>query len=605
MKKKRRFSFMMVLVLILSLTLGVVPASAHPDDMEGPPAKYKIVGKDGTIQGKLSQTTPVLYYQFTIKGTNQVELSKDISSPATVKTRVFDSKGKIVDMRDLRTEPREGYTKNRCYYYLIGGTYYLEVTSSEGSYGKFSLHMNATPVFDTYTETPKKYNDFPECADPVIMNRPYFGTICSDEPGRDVNKGYVDCYTFNVYYDNCPIQFLFSTNMINVAFAVYPTKEGVTIPDNTNSLGIGDYTYSGQVSQRYRYTLDRGEYEFVVWTIGAFGEYFFLFNEQQDTETVELAPMYLAPDGRKSAFNSKEMYQLGNPIVSWEVADVQGGKVAHVDPSERIFADKPGMTVVTGRGYRTKDNAAVRYQRDVIVEYTDVVHASTPSKNPYYYDAVYWATNEGIAAGYADKNGVYQTFGPQKECTRAQIVTFLWRLAGCPEPRSVGNTIGSSCYDHTLIVAGTRTYGNGGASGTVSFSDVKDPSAYYYKAVHWAAENGITGGYSDGTFRPQNVCTRAQIVTFLWRMAGCPEPYQSGNVSHPIGSSSGSGLSVGSGFSDNTDTSAYYYKAVLWASSNGITGGYSDGTFRPLNQCSRAQCVTFLYRFEEKFGPKG
>lgn len=182
----------------------------------------------------------------------------------------------------------------------------------------------------------------------------------------------------------------------------------------------------------------------------------------------------------------------------------------------------------------------------VVVEYRDV--PQVPGSKPYYYDAVYWATDEGIAAGYKDENGVFSLFGPNNTCTRAQMVTFLWRMAGCPE-------------------AETET----------TFPDVKKGS-YYYKAVSWAKEAGITGGYSDGTFRPQNDCTRAQAVTFLYRMAGCPKVTGSGQ------------------FSDVKENS-YYHDAVIWAEKSKITGGYSDGTFRPSGKCTRAQMVTFLYRY--------
>jgi len=187
---------------------------------------------------------------------------------------------------------------------------------------------------------------------------------------------------------------------------------------------------------------------------------------------------------------------------------------------------------------------------EAIVEFTDVQHG----KNLYYYDPVYWAVDNGITAGVKDRNGLYSLFAPQNDCTRAQIVAFLWRLQGCPEPKTI-----------------------------TDFTDVSS-SDYYFKAVCWAQENGIVGGYSDGTFRAKNVCNRGQIVTFLYRMNGCPKPE-----------------STSSPFTDVQNPKDYYYKAVLWAAESGITGGYSDNTFRPGNTCSRGQTVTFLYRYDKLF----
>lgn len=161
--------------------------------------------------------------------------------------------------------------------------------------------------------------------------------------------------------------------------------------------------------------------------------------------------------------------------------------------------------------------------------------------NAYYADAVAWAVANGITGGTAEN-----TFSPNAPCTRAQVVTFLWRAMGSPEPRSAG-----------------------------TFTDV-NASSYYAKAVRWALENGITSGTSATTFDPNAVCTRAQVVTFLMRALD--------------------GRSYGSaGFAD-VAASSYYADAVAWAVANGITDGTGATTFSPDTQCNRAQIVTFLYR---------
>lgn len=168
-------------------------------------------------------------------------------------------------------------------------------------------------------------------------------------------------------------------------------------------------------------------------------------------------------------------------------------------------------------------------------------------ENSYYEEAVYWAVENKITNGTSDT-----TFNPYDTCTRAQMVTFLWRAAGSPEPET------SIC----------------------PFQDVaKD--VYYYKAVLWAVENNITCGITDTTFAPDNVATRAQNVTFLWRVNNSPVEEQK----NP--------------FTDISEED-YYYDSVLWAAANGITNGTSDTTFAPNDSCQRCQCVTFLYRLYEK-----
>ena len=176
-----------------------------------------------------------------------------------------------------------------------------------------------------------------------------------------------------------------------------------------------------------------------------------------------------------------------------------------------------------------------------------------PNKNPftdvsqgkYYYDPVLWAVSHDpqITDGTSET-----TFSPDAVCTRGQVVTFLWRAAGCAEPRSTRDP----------------------------FADVQE-SDYFYKAVLWAVENGITDGTSATAFSPNEPCTRAHVVTFLWRAEHQPNPGRS----NPF-------RDVASG--------QYYYHAVLWAVSHGITDGTSESTFGPAESCTRGQIVTFLYR---------
>ena len=176
------------------------------------------------------------------------------------------------------------------------------------------------------------------------------------------------------------------------------------------------------------------------------------------------------------------------------------------------------------------------------VKEVEISPFSDVSTSAYYYEAVKWAQEKGITGGIG--NGL---FGPNQPCTRAQIVTFLWRAAGSSEPKSMS-----------------------------SFSDVSADS-YYAKAVAWAVENGITTGTGDDKFSPDATCTREQAVAFLYRASGSPA------------------VSGGSAFSD-VAANAYYADAVAWAEKNGVTGGIGGGLFGSGNTCTRAQIVTFLYR---------
>ncbi len=161
----------------------------------------------------------------------------------------------------------------------------------------------------------------------------------------------------------------------------------------------------------------------------------------------------------------------------------------------------------------------------------------------YCHDAVLWAAAGGITGGTDETH-----FSPNAPCTRAQAVTFLWRAAGSPAPEA----------------------------GAPAFADVPD-DAYYRDAVLWAAANGVTGGTDAAHFSPNAPCTRAQIVTLLWRADSAPN----GAAANP--------------FTD-VPNDAYYAAPVLWAVANGVTTGTGADVFSPDAPCTRGQIVTFLYR---------
>ena len=225
-----------------------------------------------------------------------------------------------------------------------------------------------------------------------------------------------------------------------------------------------------------------------------------------------------------------------------------------VDPDKGYVLDT--LTVLDGKDKEiklTEKNGKYTFTMPASkVTVEAMFKASAPTgKNPfidvpagsYYEDAVIWAVEKGITSGTSAV-----TFDPNGNCTRAQAVTFLWRAAGSPAPKTK----------------------------VMPFTDVPSGS-YYYDAVLWAMEQGITKGTSDTAFSPNASCTRAQIVTFLWRANGSPA------------------VSGNSAFTD-VASDAYYAAAVAWAEKNGVTGGIGNGLFGSGNNCTRAQIVTFLYR---------
>ena len=228
----------------------------------------------------------------------------------------------------------------------------------------------------------------------------------------------------------------------------------------------------------------------------------------------------------------------------------KGDKVTiTVKPERHYEVDEVIVRDSKGKQLAIKDNGDGTYTFEmpadkVTVEptFTWVNPFADVANSAYYVDAVEWMLKREVTQGTTET-----TFSPNLNCTRAQIVTFLWRAAGSPAPK-----------------------------GTVSFADVSAGS-YYAKAVAWAIENGITGGTGDGLFSPDAACTRAQSAAFLYRAAGSPA------------------VNGSAGFSD-VAADAYYAQAVAWAKEHGITDGIGGGLFGSANDCTRAQIAAFLWR---------
>ena len=222
----------------------------------------------------------------------------------------------------------------------------------------------------------------------------------------------------------------------------------------------------------------------------------------------------------------------GYVLETLTVVDQNGSKIKLTDKGDGKYTFTMPSGKVEVKAAFMEDNSVLNFFYDV-------------PNDAYYYEAVKWAVDKGITSGVGDN-----LFGAEQTCTRGQIVTFLWRAAGSPEPKSAS-----------------------------SFTDVSADS-YYAKAVAWAVENGITTGTGADQFSPDAVCTRAQAVTFLARALN--------------------GKAAGGAEFTYVPADSYFANAVAWALSNGVTGGIGDGLFGADNDCTRAQIVTFLFRAYNK-----
>ena len=260
--------------------------------------------------------------------------------------------------------------------------------------------------------------------------------------------------------------------------------------------------------------------------------------------------------GTANPFYGTQWWYMEDPSYNVTVTS-EGNGTATADYATATPGTEVTLTATPDSGYRLKEWQVV--SGDVTIEdgkFTmpegDVeIKAVFALKHPftdvpegaYYEDAVIWAVDNGVTNGTSAT-----TFEPNNTCTRAQIVAFLWRAAGRPAPKST----------------------------EMPFTDVKK-GCYYYNAVLWAVENGITKGTTETTFSPNETCNRAQAVTLLWRSQGSPE------------------VEFENPFTD-VPANRYYSDAVLWAVKEGVTLGTTETTFSPYKNCNRAQIVTLLWR---------
>ena len=469
----------------------------------------------GGIAGGVSSDTPVFENNYFVKTENV---------PACFK---YKDAGTAKTLDDMKTED-----------------FFNEITAAGGNY---RINPNGTPLLPA-----------PKYAVSFVVTPAELANVAIKVNGQEVTTNPVDLeagtYTVEVSADNCEV---FKSNItITADTATHTQTIAMTyLPADYTKVDAAIAKANALNKDNY---MDFSGVEAAVKAV---------VRDKNITEQSEVDAMAKAIEDAINALVRKSSGgDDSDPTYAIEVGkDIRNGTVTAnrryaergdtvtitVKPDDGFKLDDLTVTDKNGKELKLTDKGNGKYtftmpasKVEINATFAKEIETSPfsdVSTSAYYYEAVKWAQEKGITGGIG--NGL---FGPNQPCARAQIVTFLWRAAGSPEPKSMS-----------------------------SFSDVSADS-YYAKAVAWAVENGITTGTGDGKFSPDATCTRAQSVTFLFRAIGKL-------------------VDSKAEFSDVL-TDSYYANAVAWAVENGVTNGIGDGLFGPNNSCTRAQIVTFLFR---------
>ena len=529
------------MLLALCLTLTLVPLafavsdSGSNDSLES----AQPVSLGDSISGEISPKGDVDFYSFQLTQSGKVTLDMK-AYMEYYSLLLYNSSGERIwyDDHNQWTES-VGFRNDTYHLFLESGTYYLQVKGSYWNDGdsNYPGTYEIKTAFDPANATEAEPNNSIDQANPVTLGEPIRGVIAqngdydwfqfaqtaSNVLSIDVTA-YMEYYSLLIYNASGSLIWYDDHNQWTESSGYRTDAYQVDLEPGTYYLQVkGSYWKDGDSSYPGTYTLTLHAGEAAVPVTGV---------------TLNKTSLTLAEGEQAALTASVQPSNATNAAVTWRSSNT---KVATVSSKGAVTAVAPGSATITV----TTEDGNYTAKCTVTVQDTTV-----PSQNPfwdvsssaYYYDAVLWAVEEEITSGTSDT-----TFSPNASCTRAQAVTFLWRAAGSPVPDSRKNP----------------------------FRDVSS-NAYYYDAVLWAVENGITSGTSANTFSPNGTVTRAQTVTFLYRAAGSP-------------------AASGSSFTD-VPSNAYYAAAVRWAVSHNITSGTSSSTFSPNGFCTRGQIVTFLYR---------
>ena len=451
---------------------------------------------------------------------------------------------------------------------------YLEVNVKSAVAGKLTLEISAKYNVVATTSNPATIDSAKtvtlKSGVPLSINKPIELTIALPTGFAEANssiyvqhKGYeytatVDAYGKTATFIN---PHGFSTFTVTSTASAIAEVDGTSYTDLQKAVDavanngtitlLNDTSASAVVSRAVKFTLDKNSKSFTGAITAGSG-----YNLSVDGGVYTFTVRSSSGSSSGSSSSSRRYdvsapsVKHGDVTVSPKSASKGDTVTITVKPDSGYELDTLTVKDASGSKIKVKDKGDGKFtftmpasKVTVSAEFAEIetLDFADVSTDAYYYEAVKWAAKKGITGGTGDG-----TFNPNGACTRAHIVTFLWRAVGSPAPKS-----------------------------TVSFADVPTDS-YYAKAVAWAVENGITLGTGDGTFSPNATCTRAQSVTFLYRALGTAP-------------------TTVNGFTDVT-ADAFYADAVAWAVESGVTNGTSASTFSPNNGCTRAQIVTFLYR---------
>ena len=429
------------------------------------------------------------------------------------------------------------------YYEMIMGDEDVNIGVAYKKTGPLYVNALAGPEHSTITWTPQKPYFLDTVTVTIIPDPGYrlVRAVASSHAGDFIteltpiggNK-----YTFPMHAGSVELYVTFEAILNNVTVKAGP---GGTAKANVTQAKVGDtVTVTCTPDQNYRVYSVTG-----VQGIQDKGGNVYTFTMPEKAVTVNVA-----------------FRKIYNPVNLTVETGLGGSAITNVTEAKQ--GDIVTLTCTPDEGYRIAriagvknlvDNGDGTYTFTMPDEAVELKVLFLRHENPFldvnetqfFYTPVLWAVEENITAGLSA-----DSFGPFSVCNRAQVVTFLWRAAGCPEPSGTENP----------------------------FTDVAAGS-FYEKPVLWAVENGITAGLTANTFGPNVACNRAQVVTFLYRARNAQLPE---GVVNPF---------------EDVDEKDFYYAPVLWALENGVTAGSDATHFNPNGQCQRAQVVTFLYRAKD------
>ena len=461
----------------------------------------------------------------------------------------FDNKGNITSKKSVTSYPWQDstYTSEETYTYNGMGNM-LSYTTTDGTYSKNVQYDGAGNVLST-EEKGTGYEDKTQCTYDENKN-----LVKEESSGQQQSNRYTSTCIKTYDENNNLIQektsytgydVLFETTTTNTQVIRYTyttdglletvteTNEKVTAANETvTTVNTTHYTYGFQghiLKEESISSVDGVEKTRIIesYSYNSKGE---LLTDQTDTYYQEVLSSESLVEYTYNEYGSITQIKDGSDTFTYEYDENQNN----------ISLTGPGNLPGSTEQHTVCEYAKIpNYDSTPTAPFVDVQNT-----NDYFYTPVLWAVENNITYGTDDTH-----FSPNQSCTRAQLVSFLWRAAGEPEPETTKSP----------------------------FTDVQNPNEYYYKAVLWAAENGIAAGVGNNQFAPNQTCTRAQIVSFIYRASGDTETY----TENPF---------------QDISPKDYYYKAVLWGAANGVVAGTSDTTFSPDETCTRAQGVSFLYR---------